>query len=67
MAKVAVVFWSGTDNTEQMADAVALGVKENGGETSVFRPADFSAEKMDEFVPMFEAQAQCRELGKALV
>ena len=27
MSKVAVVFWSGTGNTEQMAEAVAEGAK----------------------------------------
>lgn len=30
--KIAVVYWSGTGNTEAMANAVADGVKENGGE-----------------------------------
>ena len=44
MAKVAVVFWSGTDNTEQMADAVALGVKENGGESKNFLRYVFAVE-----------------------
>ena len=32
MSKVAVVYWSGTGNTEAMAQAVADGVKEKGGE-----------------------------------
>ena len=31
MSKVAVVYWSGTGNTEAMANAVAEGVSENGG------------------------------------
>ena len=30
--KIAVVYWSGTGNTEAMTNAVADGVKENGGE-----------------------------------
>ena len=40
MSKVAVVFWSGTGNTEAMADNVAEGAKEAG---------DFSADKVEEF------------------
>ena len=32
MSKVAVVYWSGTGNTEAMAQAVAAGVQEKGGE-----------------------------------
>ncbi|MBQ6343040.1 MAG: flavodoxin [Anaerolineaceae bacterium] len=30
--KIAIVFWSGTGNTEEMANAVAEGVKNNGAE-----------------------------------
>ena len=30
MSKIAVVYWSGTGNTEQMANAVAEGAKEAG-------------------------------------
>lgn len=43
MSKVAVVFWSGTGNTQQMADAVAAGAREKGAEVDVFGPADFDA------------------------
>ncbi|WP_405354638.1 flavodoxin [Ruminococcus sp.] len=49
MSKIAVVFWSGTGNTEAMADAVAEGAKGAGAEVSVFNVADFSADKVDEF------------------
>ena len=42
MSKVAVVYWSGTGNTEAMADAVAAGAKEAGAEVEVFQAADFS-------------------------
>ena len=34
MSKIAVVYWSGTGNTEQMANAVAEGAKEAGAEVS---------------------------------
>ncbi len=32
MSKIAVVYWSGTGNTEAMANAVLEGVKEAGAE-----------------------------------
>ena len=47
--KAAVVFWSGTGNTEAMADAVADGLKGAGAEVSTFKPADFNADKVAEF------------------
>ena len=47
--KAAVVFWSGTGNTEVMADAVAEGLKGAGAEVSTFQPADFNADKVAEF------------------
>jgi flavodoxin I len=36
MKKIAVVYWSGTGNTEQMAQAVAEGVKNTGTEVKLF-------------------------------
>ena len=47
--KTAVVFWSGTGNTEAMANAVAEGMKEKGAEVSVLGPSDFTADKVAEF------------------
>lgn len=49
MSKVAVVFWSGTGNTEAMADAVAEGAKAVGAETSVFQASEFNRDKALEF------------------
>lgn len=49
MSKIAVVYWSGTGNTEAMANKVADGAKEAGAEVSVFSIEDFSADKVDEF------------------
>ncbi|MEE0859146.1 MAG: flavodoxin [Acutalibacteraceae bacterium] len=49
MNKVAVVYWSGTGNTEAMANAVETGAKEKGAEVSVFLPNDFDTSKVDEF------------------
>ncbi len=48
MSKVAVVFWSGTGNTEMMANAVADGAKSSGAEVSVFG-CEFTPENAGEF------------------
>lgn len=44
MSKVAVVFWSGTGNTETMAGAVAEGAREAGAEVEEIGAADFSVD-----------------------
>ena len=49
MKKIAVVYWSGTGNTEQMANAVAEGAKEAGAEVSTLTADQFSAAKVAEF------------------
>ena len=47
--KTAVVFWSGTGNTELMAAKVAEGAQAAGAEVSVIQAADFNADKLAEF------------------
>lgn len=49
MSKIAVVYWSGTGNTEAMANAVADGARSAGADVSVFGPADFNADKVKDF------------------
>lgn len=49
MSKTAVVYWSGTGNTEAMAAAVAEGVRSAGGEAVVLTSAEFDASMMDGF------------------
>lgn len=49
MSKIAVVYWSGTGNTEAMAAAVSDGVKEAGADVELFTAAEFDASKMDKF------------------
>lgn len=49
MSKVAVVYWSGTGNTEAMANAVAEGVKAAGAEADLLTAGDFSAAQMDDY------------------
>lgn len=67
MSKIAVVYWSGTGNTETMAGAVAEGAREAGAEVEEIQAAGYDAlafgcpamgdESLeeDEFEPMFEA------------
>ena len=47
MRKVAVVYWSGTGNTEAMAAAVAEGIREKGAEAALFTAAEFDASMVD--------------------
>ena len=47
--KIAVVYWSGTGNTEAMAQAVAEGAKSAGAEAQLFTAAEFEGDKMDAF------------------
>ena len=49
MNKIAVVYWSGTGNTETMANKVADGAKSTGAEVTLFTAAEFSADKMNDF------------------
>lgn len=49
MSKIAVVYWSGTGNTEAMASAVAKGAEEKGAEVSLMHCSEFDAAKMDSF------------------
>lgn len=49
MSKVAVVYWSGTGNTQAMADAVAAGAQEAGAEVQVLEASAFGADQMDAY------------------
>ncbi|HJB60584.1 MAG TPA: flavodoxin [Candidatus Ruminococcus gallistercoris] len=49
MRKVAVVYWSGTGNTEAMAAAVAEGIREKGAEAALFTATEFDASMVDNF------------------
>ncbi len=46
MSKVAVIYWSGTGNTEAMANAVEEGAKAAGAEVCMFTPDDFDMAKV---------------------
>ena len=47
--KTAVVFFSSTGNTEEMANAVLEGMKEKGAEAELITSADFTADQVDNF------------------
>ena len=49
MSKVAVVYWSGTGNTEAMANAVLEGVKEAGAEGELLNCGEFDAAKVADY------------------
>lgn len=49
MSKVAVVFWSGTGNTEIMANSVVEGVKKAGKDVDLFTASEFNASKAEEY------------------
>ena len=52
MSKVAVIYWSGTGNTEMMANKVGEGAKAAGAETEVFSCDQFSADKLDDYLSL---------------
>ena len=47
--KIAVVYWSGTGNTEAMANAVLAGVNAAGAEGTLLTAAEFSADLVGEY------------------
>ena len=49
MSKIAVVYWSGTGNTEAMASAVAEGAKGKGAEVSLLTASEFSADQVGSY------------------
>ncbi len=49
MSKVAVLYWSGSGNTEAMANAVAEGAKAGGAETTAAEIDSFSADQADSY------------------
>lgn len=49
MSNIAVVFWSGTGNTQTMAEAVGEGVRSKGGNADVLTVSDFNKDKLDKY------------------
>lgn len=44
MSKTAIIYWSGTGNTEAMADAILQGAKEVNPDTAYFSVSEISAD-----------------------
>ncbi len=49
MSKVAVVYWSGTGNTEAMANFIAEGAKAKGAEVDMMTSAEFNKGMLDNY------------------
>lgn len=49
MNKVGIIYWSGTGNTEQMAQFIAKGVKEADGTAALLTPSEVSASVIKDF------------------
>ena len=49
MSKIAVVYWSGTGNTEAMAEAVLEGAKGAGAEAEIFKAAEFDTSTVENY------------------
>lgn len=49
MSQVAVIYWSGTGCTEEMAQAVVEGIKGKGATAELFTAGEFSESKIAEF------------------
>ena len=48
MGKIAVVYWSGTGNTEEMANAVLEGARQKGADAALYTPDSFDASMIEE-------------------
>jgi flavodoxin short chain len=64
MSKVAVVYWSGTGNTQAMAEALAQGITSAGGEVTLLQASEFSSRD----VSLYDAFAfGCPSLGNEVL
>ena len=49
MSKVAIVYWTGTGNTEAMANHIAEGAKQAGAEVDMYFASEFDSTKVPEY------------------
>lgn len=49
MSKIAVVYWSGTGNTEAMSNAVQTGAQEKGAEVTLFMADRFDSTMVSQY------------------
>lgn len=45
----AIIYWSGTGNTEAMAKAIDAGIKEMGGETALYTVSEVKPDIIDQY------------------
>ena len=62
MSKIAVIYWSGTGNTEAMAKAVLKGA---GVSAQLFGVSDFDADKLDAFDAFAPNESACPEAASS--
>lgn len=49
MGKIAIIYWSSSGNTEQMAHSIAEGIKQAGSDYELFQVSEFPVNRIDEF------------------
>lgn len=49
MSKIAIIYWSGSGNTEKMAKAIEKGIHQAGQETEIFQVSDFNADQISQY------------------
>lgn len=49
MSKIAIIYWSGTGNTQAMAEAIAEGAKTKGKEVELFEVSEFNQDTLDSY------------------
>jgi flavodoxin short chain len=64
MKKIAVVYWSGTGNTQAMAEAVAAGIKSAGAEALL---AEAGAAKVDDVLTADGIALGCPAMGSEIL
>lgn len=64
MSKIAIVYWSGTGNTEMMAKEIAAGAQGVGGDVSIFHTTEFSADSAAVFEKFALGCHGCRRIGR---
>ena len=66
MKKTAVIYWSGTGNTKQMAEAVLEGMKNAGAEAVLLEPAQVDASAFSGVDAVAFGCPAMADLGKGL-
>ena len=59
MSKIAIVYWSGTGNTEAMAEFVKAGAVRAGSEPDVFTPETFGSGLADQYEACLLYTSRC--------